>query len=100
MTQPRSPAQGTKWRFLPSSHTQEDRRLDKRFYKTSITDVLKTKQADSCLSKKKKKEKQTKKKAGEGDAGRIHLRDPASNEAYGRDQRIEESEESNDLQQD
>lgn len=65
----------------PATQSQEDSCLDK----TSTTDLLKTKQADTCLSKKKTKEKETKKKAGEGDTGRNHLRDPASNEAYGRD---------------
>lgn len=69
----------------PATQAQEDRCLDKSFDKTSTTDLPKTKQADTCLCKKKTKEKETKKKAGEGDTGRNHLRDPASNEAYGRE---------------
>lgn len=72
---------------VPATKSQKDRCLDKSFDKTSTTDLLKTKQADSCLNKEKKKEKETKKKAGEGDTGRIHLSDPASSEAYGRDQK-------------
>lgn len=70
---------------VPAIESQENRCLDKSFDKTCTTDLLKTKQADTCLNKKKKNQKETKKKAGEGDKGRIHLTDPASNEACGRD---------------
>lgn len=69
---------------VPAIESQEDKYLDKSSGKTSTMDLLTTKQADTCLSKKKKKEKEIKKKSGEGDTGRIHLWDPASNEAYGR----------------
>lgn len=51
---------------VPATESQEDRCLNKSFDKTCTADLLKTKQADTCLSKKKKKRERNKEKSRGG----------------------------------